>query len=291
TAQVSPGAAATAAGVLGAYILGLATASWRRMSIQYHFEATEAPEGIRIRRGLLETVTETIPYARVQAVRQIEPLLWRPLGWCRLEVDIAGATVRTERGEGSSVARKALLPVGGLDEARALVARLMGDGTALGTKPPHRARWKAPLSFHFLTAGHDTAHAVCVTGRLRKETAWVPLDKSQSIRMVQGPIQRRFGLASVHVDVAGRRVRAEFRDRDLAEADHLVHELSDLSRAARRHPFVAPAAQPRPAPAPAPDGWYRDPSGAHDWRYWRDGRWTEHVSTAGTVTADQGTPS
>ena len=94
---------------------------------------------------------------------------------------------------------------------------------------------KAPLSFHFLSAGHDGAHAVCVTGRLNRATTWVPLEKSQSIRRVQGPLQRPLGLATVHVDVAGKRTRAEFRDREVAEADRLVAELTALSRAARLH--------------------------------------------------------
>jgi putative membrane protein len=284
--DVSPGTAKGAIGFLAVYVLGLATAVWRRLSTEYRFEAVEAPEGVRIRRGLLQTVTETIPYGRIQAVRQIEPLLWRPMGWCRLEVDIAGAGGRNQRGEGSGVARKALLPVGDRRDAQHLVNRLMGGPNPVMTPPPRRARGKAPLSYHFLSAGHDDAHAVCITGRLRKETAWVPLEKSQSIRRVQGPVQRRLGLASVHVDVAGRRVRAEFRDRSVEEADRLVQELSDLSRKARLHPVKPPAAIPTISPDAIPPGWYADPSGRHEMRYWRDKRWTEHVSDAGTTAVD-----
>ena len=70
-------------------------------------------------------------------------------------------------------------------------------------------------------------------GGINRATTWVPLEKSQSIRRVQGPLQRPLGLATVHVDVAGRRARAEFRDREVAEADRLVEELTALSRAAR----------------------------------------------------------
>ena len=97
------------------------------------------------------------------------------------------------------------------------------------------------MSYHFLSAGHNATHAVCVTGRLTKSTTWVPLEKSQSIRRVQGPAQRVLGLATVHVDVAGRRTRAEFRDRGTAEADALVEELTALSRSARKHGRRAPA--------------------------------------------------
>ena len=209
-------------------------------AFQFHFEAVEAPEGIRVRRGLLQTVSETIPYGRIQAIRKIEPLLWRPMGWCRLEVDIAGAARKKQRGEGSGVARKALLPVGDEREAWHLVDRLMGGGMPTMTPPPAPARKKAPLSYHFLAAGHDDRHAVCVTGRLRKVTVWIPLEKSQSIRHVRDPVQRRLGLATVHVDAAGKDVHAEFRDRSIAEADRLIADLSNLSRTAQRHRVLPP---------------------------------------------------
>ncbi len=88
--QFEPRTAAAAAGFLAVYMLSFAGIVWRRLSGQYGFIAVEAPEGVRIRRGLLQTISETVPYGRIQAVRQVEPLLWRPFGWCRLEVDIAG---------------------------------------------------------------------------------------------------------------------------------------------------------------------------------------------------------
>jgi len=85
---------------------------------------------------------------------------------------------------------------------------------------------------------------VAVTGRVRRETTWVPLAKTQSVRFVQGPLQRRLGLATVHLDAAGRRVRAEFRERDAEEARSLVTELAALSRNARKQ-----VARPGPAVA------------------------------------------
>ena len=49
----------------------------------------------------------------------------------------------------------------------------------------------------------------------------------------------------------------------------------------------APAYQPAPAAAPAvPAGWYADPAGRYDLRYWDGGTWTEHVSRAGQQFTD-----
>ncbi len=272
------------AGILAVYLLGFAGTIWRRLSGQYNFTAVEGPDGVHIQRGLLQTISETIPYSRIQAVRQVEPLLWRPFGWCRLEVDIAGATRRNQRSEGTAVVRKALLPVGSQQDSWHLIARLLGGPDPVRTPPPRRARLKAPLSYHFLSAGHDDTHAVCVTGRINRATTWVPFEKSQSIRRVQGPLQRPLGLATVHVDVAGRRTRAEFRDRTTEEADVLVEALTVLSRAARRQ---GPARPPAPSsPDTVPSGWYPDPSGRHEQRYWHDGRWTTHVGDGGRRTTE-----
>ena len=116
----------------------------------------------------------------------------------------------------------------------------------------------------------------------------MPLEKSQSIRRVQGPLQRPLGLATVHVDVAGKRARAEFRDREVDEADRLVTELTALSRTARVHARTGP---PPSAADAAPSGWYRDPGGQHELRYWHEGRWTEHVANGGRRSADAPSPA
>ncbi len=295
---VSTAAAAAVAGSLVVYLVGIGQGVWRRFNDQYGFTVAVAPDGIRVRRGLLSTVAETIPIRRVQAVRQIEPLLWRLFGWCRLEVDLAGVPGH-ERAGGTGRVTKALLPVGPHAAADYLRNVVIGAVVPETSGAPRQARLKAPLSYHFLAAGHDEHLAVAVTGRVQKVTCWVPLEKAQSIRRVQGPVQRALGLATVHVDVAGRRVGAKFRDRAAPEADGLVEELAAHSRGARR--LVSVGAMPSradtahlatrgagsEASSGAAPGWFADPAGRHQARYW-DGRgWTDHVADDGAVTADR----
>jgi len=244
------------AGILGSAapnLLAVGQAVVRRVISEFGFTAAEAPDGLRVRSGLLQTTAETIPRGRVQAVRQVEPFFWRPFGWRRLEVDVAGG-VANRRGARQSAARvtKTLLPVGGAAEAQLLLARVLGVADPKLTRPPHRALYKAPLGYHFLAAGHDQVHAVTVNGRLRRTTAWVPLEKVQSVRRVQGPVQRRLRLASVHLDTAGRRVHAIFRDRDAAESAGLMETLATLCRAARTRDPRATATQLSPEIAPSP---------------------------------------
>ena len=230
---------AAVAGTLVWWLISFVPLAWRRVAAQYGFTVAHSPDGIRIRRGLLGTVAETIPVPRVQAVRMVEPLLWRPVGWCRLEVDVAGSPGRED---GGARMRKALLPVGRRDEAAFLLRMVAGCPPVL-TRPPRRARVKEPLSYHNLAAGHDDVLAVSVTGRLRRITTLVPLEKAQSVRLVQGPLQRRLGVATVHVDAAGQ-VRAEFRERPQAQARLLVDELAALSRSARRSVLQAASVVP-----------------------------------------------
>jgi putative membrane protein len=217
-------------GTLGVYAFGLATATWRRIAASFGFTVAVSPDGIRIRRGLLSTVAETVPAKRVQAVRMVQPLLWRPFGWCRLQVDVAG---HAGHDEGSRAARKDLLPVGSTAEAEYLAQVVLHHRAPVPVKPPARARAKAPLSYHFLAAGHDAEMAVAVTGRLTRTTVWMRLEKVQSVRFVQGPVQRGMNLASVHADVAGKRVHVVFRDRSAQEANDLLNDLAALSRTAR----------------------------------------------------------
>jgi hypothetical protein len=50
-----------------------------------------------------------------------------------------------------------------------------------------------------------------------------------------------------------------------------------------------PAPAPAPAPAPVvttPSGWYPDPSGRYEMRYWDGMAWTEHVSRSGQQYTD-----
>jgi putative membrane protein len=68
----------------------------------------------------------------------------------------------------------------------------------------------------------------------------VPLARVQSLRLVQGPVQRRLRLASLHVDAAGKRVTAVVRDRDVDEAQQLLATLAEACRRARE-PLHRPA--------------------------------------------------
>lgn len=232
-AILAPGAAGAALSIGFVGLISLVVGPFRRFNGDYRLTVADAADGVRLRSGLVETSAETIPRGRIQAIRMIEPLAWRPFGWCRLEVDVAGQKSKGRQDRNQAKSARALLPVGSHAQAASLVARVFPGLPEERLRPPARARWKSPLRFRFLSWAANDRYAVTTSGRLRRVTDWVPLAKVQSVRLVEGPIQRRLGLSSVHLDTAGRRVHAVLRDRDRAEGALLLEELPQRCRQAR----------------------------------------------------------
>jgi putative membrane protein len=232
-ALAAPGTALSVVGGGAVWILTILAVVWRRFNQEYGLTVSDTPEGLHFEGGLVALTAETIRPGRVQAVRMVEPISWRLFGWCRLEVDLAGR--QRGQGEGQQARRplRTVLPVGTHDAAEKLLDRLVPDRPTSLAQPPSRVRWKSPLRYRLLGWGRTATCVQTRSGRLRRITCWVPLEKTQSLRRVQGPVQRRLRLATVHVDTAGRSVHAVLRDRDASEADRVLEELTGLARAAR----------------------------------------------------------
>jgi putative membrane protein len=231
---------AALAGSAFTWLIAVGINTWRRIRGEYGFKVSHVPAGLQVESGLLQTVTETIPRARIQALFRVEPLAWRPFGWSRLEVAVAsGQSSGSGDGQSRRVTR-ALLPVGTKTEADELLAAVLIADLPRLTRPPRRAAFRSPLQYHFLASGMNDTYVVATTCRIRRRTAIIALAKAQSIRRVQGPIERRLGLASVFVDAAGRRATVEMSSRDVSDADALVTELTLRSGAARERPPVEP---------------------------------------------------
>jgi putative membrane protein len=248
----NPEVAATLGGTTA--VLGLAAALGlvRRIDDEWEFSIAEAPDGLRLRSGLLQHRAETIPYGRTQAVRWVEPVLWRIRSWVRLEIDVARHRDRDPAENQSGAANRALLPVGSPGDAQRLLSRVLpGSGVTPppGSLAPTRTSWRAPLLRHNLHAWYDDTYVVCVTGRVRRSVVVVPLEKIQSVRWVQGPVSRLLRLATVHVDTAGRHFSARAAFRDVEESHVWVARLTALA-AQRMQPAVTPTRRPSDPPPP-----------------------------------------
>ena len=139
------------------------------------------------------------------------------------------------------------------------------DAAALPVSgPPRRARWLAPLAWSRIGIAVTGTLVAVREGVLTRELVAVPLVRVQSVRVIQGPLQRALDLATVHVDTAGG-LHAVGRHRATADAYALADLIAARSRAARRaaaQPRVSllkpstvpqpPAAPPQPRVAPPP---------------------------------------
>ena len=246
TAVVAPSVAAAALGGSIVSVVGMVSVVWRQFNSAYRLTVAEAPDGLRIRLGLVETTAETIPRGRVQAIRMVQPLLWRPFGWCRMQVDVAGRQRAEGEAQTESHPLRSILPVGTRQEAARLLDVILPDAPAALWPAPPRVRLKTPLRYHYLSWGRTDGALVTTSGRVARITDWVPLAKVQSLRWVQGPLQRWLRLATIHADTAGRSVHAAIRDRDTGEASRVLVELIDLCAAARE--------RDREAGGPRPEG-------------------------------------
>jgi putative membrane protein len=204
----------------------------RRVLDDWNFRLDRDGDRLRIRNGLLETRAQTVPINRVQAVGVTWPLLWRTKGWLRLRLEVAGYSA-AEPDDRNRPDR--LLPVGDLATGEMITAEVL-PGVVISTlpltAPPAQARWLRPLSARVLGAGLAERVFAVRSGLLTRQLAIVPYARIQSVRVVQGPFQRRLGLATVHADTAGGAGAAAVH-RDVTEAWALAAELTARSRAAR----------------------------------------------------------
>jgi putative membrane protein len=206
----------------------------RRVLDDWGFHLARDAAALRARHGLLETRAQTVPLNRVQAVGVSWPLLWRMKGWLRLRMDVAGYSPGPEQ-EGRNRADR-LLPVGNLPTARMIMMEVLPGVDLTGlplTPPPRRTRWIHPLARPVLGAGLTPEVFVVRHGLLTRQLIAVPYARIQSVRVVQGPLQRRLRLATVHADTAGG-TGAAAQDRDVSEARAMAAELTARARVARR---------------------------------------------------------
>lgn len=245
----------------------------KEMLTHGNFRLVDVGTGVRVTEGLTDLRTMTIPLNRIQALEIVQPLWWRPVGWWRVRVNVAGVGA-SGGGDGEGERETTLLPVGTLEEAHLLLQVLaprvpaqvwddavLGDGPQPGwqTISP-RAKVLDPLSWR-RNGWSDTDGAVLLrSGRLTRRAIAVPHARIQSVTMRQGWLQARLGVASTHVIPAPGPISPVIAHLDVADAHSLFARVSERARVARRSsgPATSPLA---PDPAGLVD-WTQHPTGA-----------------------------
>jgi putative membrane protein len=217
-------------------VIGFGVTLFRRLSAYYGFTVAQTSAGLQVRRGLFELNSQTITVARVQGVVVSEPWMWRRFGWARLDVSVAGYSRSESDGR---PAASTVMPVAPRPLVLWLARLLLSDSGAPDpelvalTGPPARARWVSPVRRRFLAGGLGDDLLVSQEGILTRRTHVVPHARVQSLRLTQGPWQRRLSLADLWVDSPPGPVRVRARHRDVVEARLLLDRADALARARR----------------------------------------------------------
>src|SRR5918993_85133 len=207
----------------------------RRLVGMFNFTLAESPRGLRITRGLTNLTSQSVPIDRIQGVKISQPLLWKLVHWYRVDVDIVGYA-HSDSEDNQSSATSVLLPVA--DEAQVELAVGRGlpgfdlDGIELHRVPP-RARWIRWFDFWTLRYGWNDRAITTEQGWISHDRNIVPHAKTQSVRIVQGPLQRPLKLADVHIDTPRGPVHAVAQQLDARVARQLALTQLDRARTAR----------------------------------------------------------
>ena len=207
---------------------------------------------LHVRRGLLDRKEAALPLARVQAVRVAASLPRRLLGLVSLRIQSAGG------GADDSQVRVPLLPAGQLDRVlarvlpgirplpplrrppraalRRAVVRRVAPAAALAVVltlalPPWgalalmavpAAAVAGVAAYRGLGHALDEGVLIARSGAFIRHTVVVPLGRAQSGRVRSSPLQRRAGLATLLVDLAGQGRPARVVDESAAVAEQLL---------------------------------------------------------------------
>lgn len=252
----------------------------------FNFTLSRGRDSVRVGSGLTSTVTDTIPFGRIHAIEARQPLLWRPFGWWKLRMTLAGHSVQQG---GQSATQNIVLPVGPeADVLRVIETLLPGTvpGIADGLSGPgagylgagKRAAWV--LWFGRRRAGiridvpgvdpltgadgsPDEATLRIRRGFLTRSLTIMPIVRAQSVQLRRPVVHYWLGLASVQAHTVIGPVRVEMRGLALDDARRVFAELAETvlrvqgaetAERAERRVVAGPLDPPAPSVPPvAPD--------------------------------------
>lgn len=231
-------------------LVGLFGYFWSQLNRGFGFTAGIAQDGIRLRHGMLETRRQTVPPGRVQAVRLRQSWWWRRPGWWEVTINVAGY-------QDNQDAVSTLLPVGTKAEALEAIwlvlpdmglageadpdpdsiisAAMSGTGDDQGFTPsPARSRVFDLWQWHQRGVRATDTALIIRRGRFVKEVSIVPHERTQSLALEQGPLQRALRLATVEVHSTNGPVRPVAAHLDADDAVTLLEAQARRAREGRQ---------------------------------------------------------
>ena len=266
-------------------VIAVATIVWTQFNSAWNFQAAATPSGIRMRYGLTAETSRTLPPGRVHGVGLTGPILWRGKDWWKVNVTVAGREDRSQDGQSRQFGNL-LLPVGirdtalralwlvvpdlGVPDPDTLLAQALTGRDDDGVGDPQapagsaergfvrlsrRGRIFRPLTWRRAAIALTDTCVIIRHGRWRRRVAVFPYERIQSLRVRQGPLARRRGLASLRLDMVAQEVPASITNLDAADAKALAARISQRAlhraRAEQLDRWLARAVAATPAVDPS----------------------------------------
>jgi putative membrane protein len=187
--------------------LAVVSVVWSGLSKALRYAIAPTPDGVRVTFGLLTTVTQTIPPGRIHAVELVQPLLWRPFGWWRINVNrVSGQSAAAQASAQQQFSQ--VLPVGTRDDAIRVLQLILPylpaqdlplvvDHGVLGPVEgdPYRVMARRAWWRRFASSKRHGALVTAYALHLRRGRVWrrqaiLLLARLQGVSISQGPIGR-----------------------------------------------------------------------------------------------------
>ena len=215
-----------------ALAVGGSAASLAGITSLFNFSVGRNERGIAISHGFFTTAHYTVSPIRIQAICLVQPIAWRPFGWYQIAINVAG----TDQ-SGKKSGPRFLIPVVHEDALPELFRELLPSWN-LGTEDEWLAsattsRWRFPWQATRLAVSVTPDLFVVRSGALTRRLSAAPHERIQSIRITQGPWERKLGISSLHADSVPGPVRLNGRGLGSSVAVHTALEELDRMFTAR----------------------------------------------------------
>ena len=210
-----------------ALAVGGSAASLAGITSLFNFSVGRNERGIAISHGFFTTAHYTVSPIRIQAICLVQPIAWRPFGWYQIAINVAG----TDQ-SGKKSGPRFLIPVVHEDALPELFRELLPSWN-LETEDEWLAsattsRWRFPWQAARLAVSLTSDLFVVRSGALTRRLSAAPHERIQSIRITQGPWERKLGISSLYADSVPGPVR--LRGRGLASSVAVHTALAELDR-------------------------------------------------------------
>ena len=198
----------------------------------FNFSVGKNERGIAISHGFFTTAHYTVSPIRIQAICLVQPIAWRPFGWYQIAINVAG----TDQ-SGKKSGPRFLIPVvheGALPELfRELLPSWNLETEDEWLASATTSRWRFPWQAARLAVSVTPDLFVVRSGALTRRVSAAPHERIQSIRITQGPWERKLGISSLHADSVPGPVRLNGRGLGSSVAVHTALEELDRMFTAR----------------------------------------------------------